>query len=73
MPRLEELTPELTPRQQQVLELVIQGKCNKEVAATLGISEHTVEQHLRRIYKALRVNNRVEASVMFVRERIEHD
>jgi DNA-binding NarL/FixJ family response regulator len=61
MSRLEELTP----RQRQVLELVAQGKCNKEVAASLGISEHTVEQHLRRIYKTLEVSNRVEASAVF--------
>lgn len=58
---------ELTLRQQQVLALVAQGKCNKEVAVTLGISEYTVEQHLTHIYKILGVGNRVEASIFFNR------
>lgn len=40
----------LTVRQQQVLALIAQGKCNKEIAVTLDISENTVEQHLTRIY-----------------------
>jgi FixJ family two-component response regulator len=36
---------ELTPRQREVMELVVAGKANKEVAATLGISMKTVEAH----------------------------
>jgi RNA polymerase sigma factor (sigma-70 family) len=55
----------LTPRQRQILELIAKGKQNKEIAVCLGISENTVEQHIRKIYKTLNVDNRVEASLAF--------
>ena len=36
----------LSRREQDVVELLLQGKSNKQMASTLGISEHTVEFHL---------------------------
>lgn len=39
----------LTPREQEVLELILQGKMNKQVAAELGLSEITIKVHRRRI------------------------
>lgn len=39
----------LTPREQQVMGLVIQGKSNKEIAAALGVSHRTVEIHRARV------------------------
>ena len=52
---------EFSKRQQQVIELLLQGKSNRQIASKLGISESTVEFHLRNIYGKLHVNSRTEA------------
>jgi len=52
---------ELSNRQKQVVELLLQGKSNKQIALELGISESTVEFHLRNIYGKLQVSSRTEA------------
>lgn len=51
----------LTHRQQQILELMQQGKINKEIASDLDISLGTVKQHLVAIFKRLKVQNRTMA------------
>jgi RNA polymerase sigma factor (sigma-70 family) len=43
----------LTPRERDVLELVVAGRLNKEIAARLGIAEQTVKQHRGRIMRKL--------------------
>ena len=50
-------------REQQVIELLIQGKSNKQIALALGISQRTVEFHLSNIYAKLDVTSRTEAAV----------
>ena len=55
----------LTPRENQVLELVAQGLTNKEIASNLVISENTVRSHLRFILDKLHMNNRVQAALWF--------
>jgi DNA-binding NarL/FixJ family response regulator len=52
----------LTPRQQQVLTLISQGKPNKMIADHLGCTESTVRVHVTAIFKALGVSNRTEAA-----------
>lgn len=52
----------LTMRQKEVLELVATGKSNKQIAATLGISEGTVKVHVNAAFRALGVHNRVSAT-----------
>lgn len=52
---------ELTARQHQILELMQQGKVNKEIARELDISLGTVKQHLVAIFKKLNVQNRTMA------------
>jgi len=52
---------ELSKRQQQVLDLLLQGKSNKQSAVELGVTENTVEFHLRNIYAKLQVHSRTEA------------
>jgi DNA-binding NarL/FixJ family response regulator len=52
----------LTPRQQEILELVVDGLSNAEIVNRLYLSESTVKQHLRAAYKLLGVNNRTEAA-----------
>lgn len=50
----------LTPREVEVLEQLAQGLTNKQIARTLGISEHTVKYHISAIYAKLGVMNRAE-------------
>ncbi|MDM1547518.1 response regulator transcription factor [Empedobacter falsenii] len=49
----------LTERQLEIIELVKQGKTNKEIGKELFISENTVKYHLKIIYKALGIDNRL--------------
>jgi two-component system NarL family response regulator len=51
----------LTRREQEVLEWLAQGKCNKEIAGALNITETTVKSHLRRLFAKLHVLSRTEA------------
>ncbi len=55
--------PDFTQRQQEVVELLKQGKGNKQIALALGIAERTVEDHLNHIYSALGVSSRTEAII----------
>lgn len=61
---------DLTPRELDVLRLVVDGKTNAEIGMGLGISEKTVEKHLDSIFRKLGVVSRVEAAVMAVRENM---
>lgn len=53
----------LTPQQYRVLELVAQGKLNKQIADVLGIQERTVKAHLQAIFEKLGARNRTQAGV----------
>ena len=53
--------PHLTPRQVEVLRLLEQGCSTKQIAAELHLSTETVRNHIRRLFKALGVNSRLEA------------
>lgn len=54
------MTP-FSERENEVTELLLQGKSNKQIALALGISASTVEYHLKNIYKKLQVSSRTEA------------
>jgi DNA-binding NarL/FixJ family response regulator len=51
----------LTERELEVLALLAKGLANKQIAVSLGISEHTVKFHVSSIYQKLNVTNRTEA------------
>ena len=55
-----ELLNRLTPKQKHVAELLLQGKSEKQVAADLLRSRHTVHQHVKAIYSRLSVRSRAE-------------
>jgi DNA-binding CsgD family transcriptional regulator len=59
---------ELTPREIEVLRLVGTGKANKEIAATLVISERTARTHVSRILHKLELDSRTQAALWAVRE-----
>jgi len=50
-------------REKQVIELLVQGRGNKQIALTLGVSLRTVEFHLSNIYAKLGVTSRTEAAL----------
>ena len=52
---------QLTPRELATLQLMADGKANKEIATALGISERTVKTHLGHLFEKLGVTSRTEA------------
>ena len=53
----------LSLREQQVIELVCQGKLNKEIAFALCLSEGTIKEYMHRIFKKAAVTNRTELAM----------
>jgi RNA polymerase sigma factor (sigma-70 family) len=53
------LLRECTSRERQIVQLLVQGMTNKEIAQRLGIVEDTVKKHLHHVYKKLGVRRRV--------------
>lgn len=53
----------LTNRQAQVLDLIAQGKSNKQIAYEIGVSEATVKLHINALLRTLKVNNRTQAVI----------
>jgi RNA polymerase sigma factor (sigma-70 family) len=51
----------ITERERQVLQLLADGRSNKEIAAQLGVSPNTVKTHVARLFEKLQVGRRTEA------------
>ena len=64
----QQLLEPLTERESDVLQLLAQGLANKQIALSLGISEHTVKFHVSGIYTKLGATNRTEAVRLGVRQ-----
>jgi two-component system, NarL family, response regulator len=64
--------PALTPREVEVLKLISRGMRNKEVSGELGISEETVQVHVKNILAKLKVQDRTEAVTVALRRGILH-
>ena len=64
--------PALTGRETEVLELVRRGLRNREIGASLGISEETVQSHVRSILSKLDVQDRTAAVDVALRRGILH-
>lgn len=58
---------ELTRREIEVLEEIVKGASNKDIADALHITENTVKIHLRNILEKLHVENRIQAAVRAIR------
>ncbi len=66
------LFEELTPREQQVLQLLVKGLANKQIGDLLNISEHTVKDHLKSVFGKLQVVDRTEAVTAALQRGIIH-
>lgn len=64
--------PSLTPREVQVTELISHGMRNKEIAGALGISEETVQVHVKNLLAKLGVNDRTGAVKVALQRGIIH-
>jgi DNA-binding NarL/FixJ family response regulator len=62
---------DLTPRELEILQLVIAGKTNKTIASEIYISEKTVEFHLGNIYTKIGVRTRLMAGVWATRQDLQ--
>lgn len=51
----------LTTRQREILPLLAEGMPNKQIASTLGVTEGTIKQHLKELFKRLGASNRIQA------------
>jgi two-component system, NarL family, nitrate/nitrite response regulator NarL len=60
----------LTPREFQVLQSIVNGKSNKEIARDLALQEVTVKLHARRVYQKLSARNRAEVTAIAIERKI---
>ncbi len=58
---------ELSPREQEVLALLVQGMSDQEIAQALFLSVRTIQSHLNHLYEKLNVHTRTEAAVVALR------
>ena len=58
----------LSPREINVLELLVKGNCQKNIARALGITNHTVGDHLKSIYRKMGVTSRTQAQLKAIVE-----
>jgi DNA-binding NarL/FixJ family response regulator len=62
----------LSEREMDVLQYLIKGRSNKEIASSLFVSEDTVKAHLKSLFAKLHVQDRTEAAISAIRQGIVH-
>ena len=62
---------ELSSRELEVVRLLVEGRTNQEIGATLGISHYTVANHVRNIMNKLGLDSRTAVAAWAVRARID--
>jgi two-component system NarL family response regulator len=63
---------DLSQREMEVLQLLTKGRSNKEMAASLFISEDTIKAHLKTLFSKLNVQDRTEAAISAIQHGIIH-
>jgi two-component system, NarL family, nitrate/nitrite response regulator NarL len=58
----------LTPREREVLTIMVEGRSNKEIGRRLDLAEKTIKHHVTNILQKLKARNRVEAVLMVSRQ-----
>jgi DNA-binding NarL/FixJ family response regulator len=64
---------DLTPRELEILQLVLTGKTNKAIASEIYVSAKTVEFHLDNLYKKIGVQTRMMAGVWALQHGLQFD
>jgi DNA-binding NarL/FixJ family response regulator len=59
----------LTNREEQIVRVVVDGSSNNDISSKLGVSVHTVRNHLYRIYEKLGISNRIELVLYALKNR----
>jgi DNA-binding CsgD family transcriptional regulator len=67
VPANDERLLKLSPREREVLLYLLEGDSRKQIAQRLGLSHHTVADHMKSIYKHFDVNSRAELLALFMR------
>jgi DNA-binding NarL/FixJ family response regulator len=77
LPTLHEHRPQnnfsITPREMEIIEAIVSGCANKEIAQKFSISEQTVKHHLTNIFDKLGVSNRLELALFAVNHHLAGD
>jgi len=61
---------DLTEREKEILRLIALGGTNKEIAQKIGITEKTVKNHISSIFQTLHVNNRTQAAIYAIENKL---
>jgi len=64
---------DLTARETEILQMIIAGKSNKDIASDMHITEKTVEFHLDHIYTKIGARTRLLAGVWALQQGLEHE
>ena len=62
---------DLTPREEEILRLILAGRTNKSIAAEICVSEKTVEFHLSKIYTKIGTRTRMLAGIWAMQQGID--
>jgi DNA-binding NarL/FixJ family response regulator len=65
------LPDRISPREAEVLELIAQGRSNREIAEQFGISDRTVARHITNLYRKIDAHNKAEATAYAVRHGLD--
>jgi DNA-binding NarL/FixJ family response regulator len=60
-PQIDDAAASLSPREREVLDLIARGATNREIAAALHLSPHTIHEHTSSLYRKLGARNRADA------------
>ena len=63
------LVQSLSPQEERVLALVAEGLSNKEIAATMQLSDKTVKNYLANMFQKLQISRRAQAATFFVKRQ----
>lgn len=62
--------PKLTPREQEIVEAILDAASNKTIAQKLGISEQSVKNRLTKLYRKFNVNSRLQLLRVLIRTSV---
>ncbi|MCM0147300.1 helix-turn-helix transcriptional regulator [Photobacterium galatheae] len=66
------LSVELTAREKEIMQLLVSGASNSQIAESLFVSENTVKTHLHNVFKKIKVKNRLQA-FMWAKNHTSHN